>query len=364
MVITGLGMGGAERQVIDLAQQLTIRGHAVTVIYLRGEIKINIENQNINIQKANFDKNPLIGFCELIKLIRSQKPDIIHSHMVHANIITRISRIFTNFPVLISTAHSTNEGGILPMIGYRLSDPLCDLTTNVSTEAVERYIRIKASPAQKIIKMHNGIDTKKFFQKSKSSKLKEEFIQFFNKKIFLSVGRLTEAKDHQTLIKAFKIATEINSNLVLLIAGEGDKRSEIEDLIKNLNLSSKVKLLGLRNDINELLNFCDAFVLSSAWEGLPLVVGEAMACGKPVVSTSCSGVSDYFDEKQWLSPIKDPQKLSENILKIANLSQEELTSISTNNIEKIKKEFCMENITNKWLEIYCRLSVAKEPLHK
>lgn len=352
LISTGLGAGGAERQVLDLASAFLKKGHSIKVVYLKGKASIPNIDQNLDIQKSDFDKSIFHGFLALIKIIKQYKPDIVHSHMFHANLITRLSRLFTNIPVLISTAHSTNEGGRMRMLGYRLTDSLADLTTNVSTEAVERYIKIKAAPNRKIIRVYNGIDLTKFQKNINNFNSFQEIHKKENQKILLNAGRLTEAKDQKTLIEAFNIAIQEHPNTLLLIAGEGDKRQELQSLIRSLNLEDKIHLLGLVKNIHELMNFCDLFILSSSWEGLPLVVGEAMACGKIVISTDCGGIKDYLDDRQWISPIKDPKKLAMNITKALNLSKEQSEKISKKNIDKIYQDFDLEKISELWLDIY------------
>lgn len=352
LVSTGLGAGGAERQVLDLASSFQKKGHCVKIVYLKGEISIPNVDHSLDIQKADFDAGILRGFTALIKIIKIYKPDVVHSHMVHANLITRVSRIFTNIPRLISTAHNTNEGGMIRMLGYRFTDGLADLTTNVSTDAVQRYIKIKAAPQEKIIKIYNAIDLKKFTKSDSSCSSFLGITKNNNQRILLNAGRLTEAKDQKTLIEAFNIVVKVLPNTLLLIAGEGEKKQELQAQINSLNLDKNVKLLGLIGNIQDLMNFSDFFILSSAWEGLPLVVAEAMACGKIVISTDCGGIKDYLDDHQWISPIKDPAELAKNIIKALNLSKKDIKEISNKNREKIKNEFDIEKISDLWIDIY------------
>ena len=98
----------------------------------------------------------------LVKVLREWRPDIVYSHIVHANLLARIARIFYRIPVLISTAHNIDEGGRWRGIAYWLTDSLVDLTTNVSQAAVKRYIRVGAAPKDKIIFVPNGIDISRF----------------------------------------------------------------------------------------------------------------------------------------------------------------------------------------------------------
>ncbi len=144
-VITGLTCGGAEHLMIQLADQMCLRGHDVNIICLSGVSEIK-PVQKIDIHYINMKKNVkglIKALVKVKKLITSLNPDLIHSHMFHANIFSRIIRVFTPSVPLICTAHSKNEGGYVRMLCYRLSDFLASITTNVSQEAVQEFIKKK-----------------------------------------------------------------------------------------------------------------------------------------------------------------------------------------------------------------------------
>ncbi|MGL5947829.1 MAG: glycosyltransferase [Aeromonas sp.] len=114
LIITGLGMGGAERQVCDLADQFAAKGHEVLLISMTGETVNRPLSAKIEVVELRMAKTPL-GFIKAYSktrnLIKKFKPDVVHSHMVHANLFSRLLRLTTRFKKLICTAHSSNEGG-------------------------------------------------------------------------------------------------------------------------------------------------------------------------------------------------------------------------------------------------------------
>ncbi len=113
-LITGLGGGGAEKVVVDLADQMSERGHNVKIAYLKGGVVVqpkNIEIELIYLGLENLTKCKS-AYNNYKKLILDFKPDVVHAHMVHANIFARISRKFLSVPRLICSAHSNNEGEV------------------------------------------------------------------------------------------------------------------------------------------------------------------------------------------------------------------------------------------------------------
>lgn len=361
-VITGLGGGGAEKVVCDLADEMCSRGHIVKIAYLKGEVVVYPKNKKIDLVYLGLESvlHALSFFKNYRDLLISFTPDVVHSHMVHANIFTRISRKFYPIPKLICTAHSSNEGGSLRMLAYKFTHSLADLTTNVSSEASRNFEIKKGVPKGEIKTIYNGIDLKKFI---KNSLVKDDLKKSLNIKknipIFIAVGRFHEAKDYPNLINAFKIFMErvIHNNdysnvPLLLIVGDGELKNEVESLIKSFNLNNNIKLLGRRNDIPDLLNLADYFILSSKYEGLPTVIMEAMACETFVISTNCSGSEEIMGDTGIRVPISDSTALAEGLLKAFNLS---LKEIELNNLyarERIEKIFSLKKSIETWLEIY------------
>ncbi|WP_151805321.1 glycosyltransferase, partial [Acinetobacter bereziniae] len=191
-LITGLGLGGAEKVVVGLAEQMHLLGHKVKIAYLKGEALVIPNSIDIECLCLKFDD--LSKFFSASKryrsLIHDFNPDVVHAHMVHANIFARLNRIGCNVPKLICTAHNSNEGGKLRMLAYKLTNHLSDINTNVSNEASDSLIAKGAFSKKNLITVYNGIDLEKF------NKFNEIEKKDNNKIKFLSVGRFNEQKDY------------------------------------------------------------------------------------------------------------------------------------------------------------------------
>lgn len=356
LLITGLGMGGAERQVADLADSFAKLDHGVLLVYLTGEAVVLPTNPSIKVVGLGMRKTPLDFirvYQKVARLVLDFKPDVVHSHMVHANLLARLIRLTVGFPRLICTAHNTNEGGMLRMFAYRLTDSLADISTNVSNEAVEAFIAKGAVKRGRMLAVSNGIDTERFkpdlFAREKLRK--EENIGS-EEKVLLAVGRLMEQKDYPNLLNSYALLDNGTTKTQLWIVGEGLLLPALEDLVKILGLDKRVKFLGVRHDVETLMNAADVFVLSSAWEGFGLVVGEAMACEKVVVATDCGGVKEVVGEAGILVPPQNSKELSFALRHALELSNENSQKLGKAGRQFIEKNFSLTAIADKWIKIY------------
>ncbi|CQJ15259.1 glycosyltransferase [Yersinia enterocolitica] len=357
-IITGLGMGGAEKQTVLIANKMYEAGHNVMIISLTGETLVR-PNDGIQLNELKLNKTPFSlfkGLFEVKKIIKKFKPDIVHSHMFHANLFARVLRIFTKIPTLICTAHSTNEGSPLRMLAYKYTDKLASLSTNVSQDAVDSFIRKGASSPGRMIVVSNGIDASQFNFSMDERKAKRSELGIFNDTpILLSVGRLTEAKDYPNLLTAFSLLIKdrsLQSFPQLFIVGTGHLDGYLKNMSKEFGIDKYVTFIGQRNDIRQLMCAADIFVLSSEWEGFPLVITEAMACKKIIVATDAGGITEALGDCGSIVPIKDPNSLSQAINKMIKLSDNEKEILGNKARERIIQTNSIETIIERWLSIY------------
>lgn len=347
-VITGLGLGGAEKVVCDLADQMSALGHTVKIVYLTGDAIVRPKAEDIEViyLGLNSFKSFIRASKKYRKLINIFKPDIVHAHMVHANIFTRINRIGCAIPKLICTAHNSNEGGRLRMIAYRLTNFLSDFNSNVSQEATESLISKGAFNKNNLTTVYNGIDLSKF-KSFKTEKKNDEIM-------VLSIGRFNEQKDYPNLFRAIKILKDnsLIEKVKFYIAGEGHLRPQLEQLIVDLGISDSVVLLGKRSDIPTLLNKADYFVLSSRHEGLPTVVIEAMACETFVIATDCGGSAEILGETGILVPIQNSEALAKGLKQAINLTEDQRKENGKLARKRVEELFSLEASVNKWLALY------------
>ncbi|MDQ3209161.1 MAG: glycosyltransferase, partial [Gemmatimonadota bacterium] len=151
---TSMGMGGADQQILILAQAMQARGHEVRIVALAPLGAMGLEAQRAGIPTESLDLQRNLGivprFFRLVRMIRAWRPDVLHSHMVHANLMARAARAVAPVPALVSTIHSINDGGAVRMAAYRLTSGLVDRFTIISQLAAQRYVAIGAVPETRL----------------------------------------------------------------------------------------------------------------------------------------------------------------------------------------------------------------------
>lgn len=244
---------------------------------------------------------------------------------------------------------------------YKATEKLATILTNVSQEAVNNFINKKASIPQKIILMPNGVNVEAFsFYQNANIEFKKKLDLPNESKLIVAVGRLTEAKDYPTLLKALSLIK--NQNARLIIIGDGDRqyKEQLLNLAKSYSIIDKVYFLGLQNDIPKWMSAADVYVMSSAWEGMPLVIGEAMSCQCCIVATDCGGIIDLVKDNGFIVPKKDPISLAQKIDSVLLLPEHLKSDIGKHAREHIVNNYSIESIAKKWLSLYNNLLKKNE----
>ncbi len=353
-VIIGLGVGGAERVVVSLADGMADRGHEVRIISLMDQAG-TLPSHNVEVVHLGLSRNPLRAVSAIWKLageIRRFRPDVVHSHMKHSNLVTRLLRFVVPIPRLVNTVHSTHEGGKAWMAAYRVSDGLADAVTNVSREASAAYEVAGAVPNGRMLTIHNGIDVGvNSFSFDRRVAMRQKLDIDDEEKLVLAVGRLTPPKDYPNLVSALQRLRR-GGRWTAVIAGDGPMRQKLELLVQECGLADHVRFLGVRNDIPALMSAADVFVLSSAWEGFGMVVAEAMACERLVVATDCGGVREVLGDCGFLVPPGSPDALAAALVDALALAPEKAAALGLKARERVIEMFSLEAAIESWQALY------------
>jgi glycosyltransferase involved in cell wall biosynthesis len=202
----------------------------------------------------------------------------------------------------------------------------------------------------------NGIETADFVPNLERRAMIRSQMGIADEFVWLFVGRHSAAKDIPNLLHAFAIAWTTAGRIQLWIAGDAPRSQSGRATDVGTGLPhealKRVRWLGLRRDIPALLDAADGFVLASAWEGMPLAVGEAMAMGKPVVATDVGGVRELVGDAGVLVPGKNADALASAMLSIMELPDSQRSELGAKARERILRNFRMDAKADQWEPFY------------
>jgi glycosyltransferase involved in cell wall biosynthesis len=370
-VLTSLGVGGAERQALAVADRMAHRGHEVSVLVLSPRL-VDEWPTNLPTVCLNMRKTPvsvLSGLAQARHFLRGFRPDLPHSLSFHANIVARLLKLLVPSTKIVSTVHNVYEGARMRMLAYRLTDVLASRTTAVSQAATDRFIHLKAIPRKKCLVLPNGIDLAEFTPSTERRKNTRTEMAGGDSFIWLAAGRLVPAKDFPNLLRAFKLVRAANPNTQLWIAGApaeemlrksvDGKSGFVSGFVVERDSMENVRLLGFRRDMPALFDAADAFVLSSAWEGMPLAVAEAMAMEKPVVATDAGGTRELIGDAGTIVPPKNADALAAAMLDLMQQPAEFRQTLGQSARARISSHFNIETRANEWEALYQAIVEAR-----
>lgn len=363
-VLTSLGIGGAERQTLTMAARMAARGHVVRVLVLRTlpeEWPTVLPVFRLNMRKSAW--SAAVSLLRARRLLRGFEPDLVHSHGFHANVLARLLRLAAVRAPLISTIHNVHEGR-WRVAAYRLTDRLSTRTTAVSEAVARRYIGQKAVTAGRCVVVPNAIEIGEYVPCATRRAEAREALKAEENFIWVALGRLTAAKDYENLLGAFARVRRARSDARLWIAGEsrGGAAEPLNRLAAELGIADCVGLLGLRRDVAALLDAADGFVSSSAREGMPLAVAEAMAMEKPVVATDAGGVSELVGEAGVVVPVRDAAALAEAMLEVMREPAEARRLQGHAARQRVAARFSMETRAAQWERLYAAVIGPAHPI--
>jgi glycosyltransferase involved in cell wall biosynthesis len=363
---TSMGMGGADQQLLSAAQVLRSRGHEVLIVSLTHLGPMGLEARNAGLRTESLEMRRAVpdprGLMRLVRLVRGWRPDVVHSHMVHANLMARALRLLVPVPVLISTIHNVYEGGPLWMAAYRLTNGLVDHMTIISEAAADRFITEGIVPRALLTVVPNGVDTDRLRNVPAGARESvRRSIGLGHEFVWLAVGRFEVAKDYPNMLRGFAKVRAHHPQAVLLLVGRGSLQPETEALTQELGLAGAVRFLGVRSDVPVVMSAADGYVMSSAWEGMPMVLLEAAAAGLPIVATMAGGNHEVVrnEETGFLVPTRDPEALGLAMLRLMGLSETQRRSMGARGHEHVRAHYGLSRVAERWERLYCEALARK-----
>jgi glycosyltransferase involved in cell wall biosynthesis len=366
-VVTGLGVGGAEWQVVALAHRFQALGSEVAVVTLiePGPLKQEFVRAGIPVRTLGMKRGiPGPGaLWKLARIVKREKPDVVHSHMFHANIVSRASRVLWRNVPLVCTIHNVNEVSASSTKwnektwrddAYRWTNGLASRTTAICDTAVKRYVDVGAFRSGQVETVVNGIVVKKFARDAEAGRRLRNELGLEGKIVGLMVARMEPPKDQALLLRAWAGAVAKDARLHLALVGDGTARGELERLAAELKIPGSVSFMGIRKDVSAFMSMADFFLLITIMEGLPLVILEAAAASLPAIASITGGIPEAVrdGETGFLVKPSDLTQLTETILRMAALSAEERAAMGEKARAMIAARFDLDLVVNRWLQIY------------
>lgn len=319
--------GGAERVTINLLKGIVAKNFPLDLDLVLATVEgPYLDQVPKQVRLVNLAAGRVVkGILPLSNYLKSERPSAVLSHMSHANVVAVVARelaaiktklVLVEHDTISVTQSKVFRGRLIPPL-VKWFYPRADAIVGVS-QGVAQDLHTKFSiPEEKISVIYNPVVDEELICKAKAP-LNHPWFQKDSPPVFLAVGRLTKQKDFFTLIKAFELLRK--QRLVrLIILGEGEYRSELEEMIAKLEISEDISMPGFVKNPYAYMSRASAFVLSSRWEALPTVLIEAMACGCPVIATDCpSGPKEILESGLYgsLIPIGNTTALAGAMLQI------------------------------------------------
>lgn len=344
VVVSSMGTGGVAQVISNLAEGLAHRGYKVTIVSIAGDVKRpplpEIATHSLHASLRTL-KGVVKAVAGLRSVLNTVQPDIVHSHAFHANMLCRLTGVLYGRQfTLVSTTHSTAEGPERNRILAALTSWASDMNTAVSNAVAVSQPRIfRRESATPVIR--NGIRTENFsFHPAARRSIREQLGIPPDAFLILTVARLSPSKDYATLLKAFSVVLQSLPNARLVAVGAGPEREAVLGMAQGLELGDRAIFVGERSDIREIMSASDVFVLSSRWEGLGLVISEAMCVGIPCVASNVGGIPEVAGGHASLVIPGSATDLSAKIIEIAYAppSEEKLQQARKFTVEHFSRE--------------------------
>jgi glycosyltransferase involved in cell wall biosynthesis len=338
-IITRLDLGGSAENTILTAIGLRQQGHAVDLVCGVSEnppSRSETEAQAIGIRCIRLSTlarpvSPVrdtIALVTLIRLLRKNRYDIVHTHTSKAGIIGRIAALLARTPLVVHTPHGhifygyfssllTRCFTLLERIVTQWTDALITLTVQEKRDYLDRRI---GSPGR-MFPILSGIDLSPY-RSLRSDRERMRSSIGLERSAFVAgtVARLVPVKNHDLIVSAAFLLRERCPDVKFLFIGDGELRQPLESRVQSLGLDSFFMFLGWRNDIPECLSMLDLFVMCSLNEGMGRAFIEAQACGVPVIGSRVGGVVEAIAEGTtgFLVDPADHEELAEKIALLHN----------------------------------------------
>jgi len=352
----GSFINGPARYFSWVAERLDPARVDATVCTLRGRGQSDriFKECGIDVQYLDCGKYDPFALFRIVSLIRSKQIDVLHLTGYGAMTFGRIAAAITGRPAILQEHWVDPQMGIAHRILNKLMAPLPAIPVAISEYSKRFLVAQKSIPEDEIVVIHNGIPLGPFHGADAASGLaKRREFGFAPESVVVGVvGMLHENKGHAYFIEAAAIVAEKNPAVKFVVIGDGELRQTLDAQAQRLQLGEKLAFLGHQGEMPALLQMLDIYVMSSFSETAPLSLLEAMAAGRPIVTTDCGGPMEMVVEGETarVVPPRDAAALASRILELANDPSERARLGA--NARRESRRFDIENTVEMLQQLY------------
>jgi len=373
-IITGLGTGGAENMLYRLLSTLDREQFAPSVISLTGDGPFGgkLRKAGVPVRLLGMNTrmpNPIL-FFKLLGWLQEIRPDIIQTWMYHADLVGGLAGRLAGIPVIWGIRNSTTDFQRTRK-RTRLIIRVCAFLSHlipvkiVSCSEKARQIHVDAGYAlEKFVIIPNGFDLSHFKPEFGASKVIRRQLGIDPSVTLIGMAaRFDPQKDHVTFIRAARVFHQNFPHARFLLCGEGLvwENTPLAAEIDACGLRSRFHLLGHREDMSSLFTALDLHTLSSAYgEAFPNVLGEAMACGVPCVTTDVGDAAEIVGDTGIVVPPGSPQALAQAWEQILSLSAQERVRLGERARERIRSRYQIQQVARRYESLYLKVAQINE----
>lgn len=354
----GLEYGGLEQVIFNLCKFMDKNYFKFYICCTdrKGHLVNQMKKFGCEIEFCSF-KNGVkkyFRFYEIAQILKKYRIDIVHTHNTPTFLDGVVAAKLARVPIVINTDHCR----LYPdkkryMLAERIASLLTDRIVAVSKHTKNDLVFWEHIRPEKISVIYNGIPQLK---RSTSKDLRDLKISLGindSEMIVGSVGRLEYQKGYDLLIKAAASVTKTLPNVKFIIVGDGSKRFELKQLIERFNLQEKVILTGWKTNGTDFIKIFDIFVMTSNFEGMPIVLLEAMGAKKPIISTDVGGVPEMIknDENGTIIPFRNANQFAQEISRLLS-NKTLLIKYGEQSHNRFLNEFSVVSMIDKYKTLY------------
>ncbi len=356
-----LAIGGLQQVVVSLCRSIDQAKYEVSVLCLRdlGPLSEEIESLNINVRllPQKKGKTDYLSFFKVAKIIKEEKPHILHTHNTQPLIDGTLGALLSGWrPKIIHTDHAREfPDKKRYMIAEWLVSHFVYKIVGVSDKTTENLHVYEKIPWKKLVTIQNGIDQRRFEQTIDRNMKKKELGIPEGSPVIGVISRIEKVKGISYLLQAMPDIVKEFPTLKLLIVGDGSERENLQLECRQLGIQENVVFTGIRNDVHQILQVLDIFVLPSISEGLPMGLLEAMAAECPVVASNVGGIPGVvgYEENALLVHPGQPKELASTVIFLLK-DEQKRKNMASQLKEIFVSRYSATHMTKKYTELYVK----------